>query len=100
MTLNLHNNRSAYCKAVETAVKIRNNRVIFSSSPSSSSIHLFYTQTLTTLDISNNQFGDDGARIIAGALKYNRVILFLSFHLSPIHPCTVQIDTYYTEHLE
>jgi Ran GTPase-activating protein (RanGAP) involved in mRNA processing and transport len=100
MTLNLRNNRSANCIAVETVVKIRNDRVIFSSSPSLSSIHLFYTQTLATLDISNNQFGDDGARIIAGALKYNRVILFLSFNLSHIHPCTVQIDTYYTEHLQ
>jgi hypothetical protein len=100
MTLNLRNNPSAYCKAVETAVKIRNNRVIFSSYPGLSCIHLFYIQTLATLDISNNKFGDDGARIIASALKYNRVILFLSFHLSHIHPYTVQIDTYYTEHLE
>jgi hypothetical protein len=100
MTLNLHNNPAAYCIAVETVVKIRNNRVIFSSYPGLSSIHLFYIQTLATLDISNSHFGADGARIIAGALKYNRVVLFLSFHLSHIHPCTVQIDTYYTEHLQ
>jgi len=100
MTLNLRNNRSAYCIAVETAVKIRNDRVILSSSPSLSSIHLFCIQTLATLDISNDQFGDDGAQIIADALKDNRVMLFLSFYLPHIHPCTVQIDTDYTEHLE
>jgi hypothetical protein len=100
MTLNLHNNPAAYCITVETVVKIRNDRVIFLSYPGLSCIHLFYIQTLATLDISNKQFAADEARIIAGALKYNRVILFLSFHLSHIHPYTVQIDTYYTEHLQ
>jgi len=36
--------------------------------------HLFYSsQTLTTLDLSQNQIGDEGAQAIGQALERNQV---------------------------
>jgi len=36
-------------------------------------------QTLTTLNLSNNQIGDDGAQYLANALRNNHVIINITY---------------------
>lgn len=42
----------------------------------------FFSQTLTTLILGRNQIGDAGIQYLADALRLNKVIIFISLHLS------------------
>ena len=58
--------------------------IVLSSSISYTHLH-FFTQTLTTLDLSSNQIGAVGAQDVADALTKNTVTILLSSSTSYTH---------------
>jgi hypothetical protein len=61
-----------------------------------STLHHLLTQTLTTLDLENNQIGPQGAEHLASALQQNKVntaLLLLLLNTSP----SSYTDTHHTK---
>jgi Ran GTPase-activating protein (RanGAP) involved in mRNA processing and transport len=59
-------------------------------------MHLYFcTQTLTTLDLSDNEIGADGAQHLADALRNNTVTVILHSSISYMHLyfCTQTLTT-------
>ena len=91
LTLDLYDNQIGEKGAQSIADALRTNTVslflLLTHSPSHPHPHhrRLLTQTLTTLNLYDNEIGEKGAQSIADALRTNTVSLFLLTH-SPSHP--------------